>query len=214
MYKVFVNNKAIHFVKNINERILNTENTVVLRFYSKKIMMDSYNEFIADKDLSDLYIYNPSGITNAFHKFCDEFKIISAGGGLVKDGKHQKFLFIFRRDKWDLPKGKQEKGEQIRFTALREVEEETGIGNLVITEKLNITYHIYTEKKGEVLKITHWYSMLAKNPKEPTPQTNEDITEAKWLSKAEIKDALLNTYPSITLVMEDYFKRNKRKIGY
>ncbi len=209
MYKVFVNNRTIHFVKNINERIFNAEDTVILRFYSKKLMMDSYYEFINNKSLMHLYIYNPNGVTKAFNKFCDDFKVITAGGGLVKDSKTQKYLFIFRRGKWDLPKGKQDKGEEIRKTSVREVEEETGIDKLEIKEKLLNTYHIYIEKKT-ILKKTSWYLMQTTTDIKPVPQIAEDITEVKWMDETEIDEVMANTYPSIKLLVDLYFKKNRK----
>src|SRR4051812_48020306 len=58
-----------------------------------------------------------------------KFTIIRAAGGLVvNDGGEM--LFIFRRGKWDLPKGKLEEGEDLEECAVREVEEETGLKNV------------------------------------------------------------------------------------
>lgn len=56
-----------------------------------------------------------------------------AGGGLVYN-KNGEVLFIFRNGKWDLPKGGSDKGEDIEDTAIREVEEETGVKGLSITK--------------------------------------------------------------------------------
>ena len=138
------------------------------------------------------------------------FNFKTVGIIVFKDGKNSTYLFIFRRGKWDLPKGKQDEDENIRTTALREVEEETGIDNLIIREKLLNTYHIYHQKET-ILKKTSWYFMLTKTTNKPVPQINEDITEVKWMSKAEVFKALENTYPSVEYLVEEYFTSRKPK---
>ena len=57
--------------------------------------------------------------------------IIKAGGGLVKNEKGE-VLFMFRKGKWDLPKGKLDPGETMDACAVREVMEETGVSGLSI----------------------------------------------------------------------------------
>ncbi len=64
-----------------------------------------------------------------FSKIKKHFTVIQAGGGLVLNEKNE-LLMIFRRGKWDLPKGKIDAGETIDMTALREVSEETGLTKL------------------------------------------------------------------------------------
>ena len=75
----------------------------------------------------------------AYEAFCREFREVNAAGGLVMASagtltgastgsqEEARYLFIQRNGLWDLPKGHQEPGEDIRATALREVSEETGI---------------------------------------------------------------------------------------
>ena len=58
--------------------------------------------------------------------FFKHFKLIKAGGGLVKN-KAGQILLIFRRGKWDLPKGKLDDNETLLQCAIREVREETGL---------------------------------------------------------------------------------------
>ncbi len=55
-------------------------------------------------------------------------------------------LFMFRRGKWDLPKGKLDPGETLEACALREVEEETGVGQLELKNFLLVTEHTYAER--------------------------------------------------------------------
>lgn len=111
----------------------------------------------------------------------NHFPIIEAAGGLVKN-KNGKYLFIYRRKRWDLPKGKVDAGEVPQQTALREVEEETGLSPLEIVKFLTHTYHIYWLKDRFTLKRTHWYLMQYGGDKYPVPQTIEDIERVEWMT--------------------------------
>jgi 8-oxo-dGTP pyrophosphatase MutT (NUDIX family) len=139
--------------------------------------------------------------------FCSAFKVIEAAGGIVKN-KEGKYLFIFRNGYWDLPKGKLEKGEDIKSCAIREVEEECKISGLKIVNDLSTTYHIYELHKNKwALKITYWYEMFTNETKDPVPQVEEGILEAVWLSRNEIDKVLNNTYPSIFQVINEAIKK-------
>ena len=125
------------------------------------------------------------------------FKIIKTAGGIVSNDNNEK-LFIYRLDKWDLPKGKIEKGESIKEAAVREIEEECGITDLTIQNQLQDTYHVYTFKGELVLKQTYWFELTSSYDGELIPQLEEDITQVEWLTDAEIENKVLkNTYGSI-----------------
>lgn len=131
--------------------------------------------------------------------FFKHFNIIQAAGGLVLN-KKKEILMIFRRGKWDLPKGKLDKGETLEQCAVREVEEETGISKIELGKKIAVTYHTYTEFGKHNLKESHWYNMNTTDEK-LIPQTEEDITEIKWVKKSDIKNYTSNTFPSINDVL-------------
>ncbi len=109
---------------------------------------------------------------------------MEAAGGLVKNSSGE-YLFIYRRGKWDLPKGKADRDETAEETALREVEEECGLKDLKIIKELPATYHSFPEKGKNILKHTNWFLMKTKKP-EVTLQTEEDIEDHRWLKKEEI----------------------------
>ncbi len=132
--------------------------------------------------------------------FFKHFKIITAAGGLVTNGNNE-ILMIFRRGKWDLPKGKLDKGETIEECALREVEEETGLKNLTLGKKIITTYHTYDEFGKHILKESHWYKMKSKGEQDLVPQTEEDITEIKFIPVAELKKYTANTFRTIEEVL-------------
>jgi 8-oxo-dGTP pyrophosphatase MutT (NUDIX family) len=132
--------------------------------------------------------------------FFKHFKKIKAGGGLVKN-KNNEILMIFRRGKWDLPKGKLDDGETIAECAVREVQEETGLQKLVLQKPAGITYHCYEEFGKSILKESHWFHMLSEADEKLTPQTEEDISEIVWVKKENLKPYLENSFPTIVQLL-------------
>ena len=134
-----------------------------------------------------------------------EQQIITAGGGLVFNEKDE-LLMIFRRGSWDLPKGKLDAGETIEACAVREIKEETGLKEVVIGKFIGITKHNYFDKYigKEVIKESHWYLMTSNSSNTLHPQTEEDITEIKWVSIADLQAYLGNSYPSIVEIITKY----------
>jgi 8-oxo-dGTP pyrophosphatase MutT (NUDIX family) len=128
---------------------------------------------------------------------------IIAGGGLVLNDKG-KLLMIFRRGKWDLPKGKLDTGETIEECALREVMEETGLQNVHLGKLIGIGYHEYfdTYLQEDVIKETHWFAMRASGEQAVTPQTDEDITEIKWVSGSEMETCLQDSYANVVEIVK------------
>lgn len=151
-----------------------------------------------------------------FHKNVDELKkrffakftLIHAAGGVVKNEKKE-ILMIYRRGKWDLPKGKLDKKETLEECAIREVKEETGLKNLKLLSLLTVTYHTYQEGTRHIMKESHWFMMKAKSNQLLMPQIEEQIDIARWANNEEIPVYLLNSYPSVTDVLYAAMKKNK-----
>ncbi len=139
---------------------------------------------------------------HTYRTVCSGFKEVNAGGGLVSNRRGD-YLLISRNGLWDLPKGHQESGEDIRETALREVQEETGIKDLVLRDLICVTDHCYRRDGIWHLKHTWWYDMLYTDPVDLTPQREEDISKAAWVAKSALPPFLLNTYPSIVEVFRE-----------
>ncbi|MBP5412697.1 MAG: NUDIX domain-containing protein [Bacteroidales bacterium] len=136
------------------------------------------------------------------------FTFQKAAGGIVCS--KNKILAIERLGKWDLPKGHVEQGETDTQTAIREVQEETGIQHLKILQDAGFTYHIFPQDGCPklVLKQTHWYTMQNTPEEQATPQTEEHITRVTWLDKSDLQTFFNNTYPSISLLLETCFNKH------
>lgn len=136
--------------------------------------------------------------------FFKNFKVIEAAGGIVQNEKKE-ILFIQRLGKWDLPKGKIEKGEKEEQCALREVTEETGVTKLQLKKKVGETYHVYDEFGKHFLKISHWYHMTCPAKQVLKPQAEEHITQIKWVKTRDIKEPVKDTYPSVKDILGTFF---------
>jgi 8-oxo-dGTP pyrophosphatase MutT (NUDIX family) len=132
--------------------------------------------------------------------FFKKFVLIQAAGGLVSN-EADELLLIFRRGKWDLPKGKLDDGETLEQCAVREVAEETGLSGVDLLSPLIVTYHTYHEGSKFVLKESHWYKMKVAGQQKLVPQTEEDIAEIKWVKAKDLKSYIDNTFPSVVDVL-------------
>ena len=134
---------------------------------------------------------------------------ITAAGGIVENDQGE-ILFMFRRGKWDLPKGKLDNDETLEECAVREVEEETGLCNIERGELIDVTIHQYMEEGIEIEKETYWYAMKVKGEQKLVPQFNEDILELKWVKENELYLYLANTYPNIIEIVEKYYDKTNQ----
>lgn len=144
-------------------------------------------------------------------QFFKKFELHVAAGGLVLNEKKE-MLMIFRRGSWDLPKGHQDKGETIEECAVREVQEETGLKKLSITDPLLITYHTYQQGNHHILKESHWYLMQLEADEALVPQTEEDIEQIEWVGAENVHPYLTNAYPSIKDVINRYLDAGHLRI--
>ena len=136
--------------------------------------------------------------------FFKHFTVIEAAGGIVQN-EEKDLLFIFRLGRWDLPKGKMEKSESPETCAEREIEEETGVKKLKLKKKVGDTYHLYDAFGKHYLKISHWYYFTCSSKQTLSPQTEENITEIKWIKTKDIKKPVANTYATIKDVLSVFF---------
>jgi 8-oxo-dGTP pyrophosphatase MutT (NUDIX family) len=129
------------------------------------------------------------------------FTILVAAGGLITN-QEEEILLMFRRGKWDLPKGKQDDGENLEACAIREVEEETGLHSITLENKITETLHFYTYKEKKILKHTYWYKMKFTGTELTIPQIEEDIVDIQWIKPENLSKYLKFSYQNITDVFE------------
>lgn len=194
-YRIYINNNTLYITDDASELDVEVSRLTAADFdfpsFYKQISGLSGKSYL-------LLDQNPKAVFKSIKKSC---LIIKAAGGLVASAKDN-YLFIFRNKKWDLPKGKVEKGEKMKEAALREVEEECGVKISDNKEKLCKTYHVYTLGTDIVLKKTNWYSMTVKGEPKLVPQKEEGITKACWLNGTQLGPVIANTYPSIMDVLQ------------
>lgn len=193
MYKVFVNDKPI---------VLTTIEEPETYFKNFNLKLVKLNKVIRELNTTDLqearFIHKNED--KLLKKFLKKMPNVIAGGGKVYNDKGD-VLFIYRNDKWDLPKGKIEGVESIEETAIREVMEETGVAGLEIIKPLETTYHIFKRNGRYKLKITYWFEMKTSFSGDLYAQEFEGITKVAWLNPEQIKEALKNSYANIKLLI-------------
>ena len=198
MYKVFINNLSI---------ILTSKNKSLTQENSFLLSSITLNEILKKvRKHKKIFLYHPKK-SELLKVFKSKIKVIFASGGIVKNDNNQ-ILFIYRRGKWDLPKGKAEKGESIRETAVREVIEETGIEKLKIEKYFSNTFHIIRNNKKYFLKETSWFLMSSNFKGKLKPQLNEGIKSVKWKTFDDAKKIKKKTYGNISIILTDFLKQN------
>lgn len=146
---------------------------------------------------------NGRQLVDYLHK---NYIMVKAAGGIVENSNGDRLLMI-RNDRFDLPKGKVEDGETLSEAALRETNEETGLGNLLLGSLALKTYHIYNLYGGWHFKQTSWYRMKLNGSQPLVPQTEEGITDLRWLPVKEWNRCLKDSYATMRIIAEQSFGR-------
>lgn len=211
MVKIFINNTAVYLLERKDKQLIDKkypeENITHVKFSGKESLLLLIERAEKDKKESAVLLEheNADELFNIFKSF---YKSISAAGGVVKN-QNSEMLMIFRRGKWDLPKGKVEKHESAIEAAVREVQEETGLKKVKADNLIYFypwhqlcTYHTYFISDKRILKDTQWFSMQCADTSLPHPQVEEEITKAEWVPQNKIPDLMKNTYGSIVDVIK------------
>ena len=200
MHKIYIENRCI-IICPPDEQALSDPNAILYNIGTSVDIPALVGLFEVSDSLAKVFIPTDD-IEGTYMRICAEFKEVNAGGGLVSNRRGD-FLLISRNGLWDLPKGHQDPGEDISVTALREVQEETGIDELLLRDLICITDHCYRRDGIWHLKHTWWYDMLYTDPTDLVPQREEDISKAAWVAKSSLPPFLRNTYPSIAEVFRE-----------
>jgi 8-oxo-dGTP pyrophosphatase MutT (NUDIX family) len=199
--KVYFNEKPLYLADGMDkelEALAHHDDTVLIDEFSPPAINALIHEMRLAKIHSGILIHSDlEALRKAFYK---KFMLIKAAGGLVTN-EHKELLFIFRKNKWDLPKGKLENGEEIETCAIRETEEETGLKGVRMGKSLITTHHTYDESGHHILKETYWFKLSVTGKQEIKPQLEEQITEIRWVHPSSMNDVLSNTYPLIKDVL-------------
>ena len=194
MYKVFVNDKPLFLTNEVQKE------TDFKLFLLESVDIKKLIIKIFQNKIQKAFLYHPDEKL-IMKTLRAKLPVEKAGGGLVYNANGD-VLFIFRNGKWDLAKGGMEKNETIEETAIREVEEETGVNGLIITDKLQKTYHIFKRNGRYKLKITQWFEMRTQFEGTPQGQAEEGIDKVEWVQPDNIKKLLENSYENIKLLFE------------
>ena len=209
IYKIYINEVEVILKpsSDISMEDVMREKSIVIKYTgNKKDLLDYIS--IPDQYLrSERMIIHYHDFNALKSDFKSHFTEIEAGGGLVRNDRGE-YLFIFRRGSWDLPKGKIEDNETKKEATLREISEETGLKKMNIIRKLAVTRHTYRYNVGKrIIKKSHWY--LVETVKQPlTPQKNEDIEKAVWMTLDEFFSKKRQVYPNILDVIHSQSSHN------
>jgi 8-oxo-dGTP pyrophosphatase MutT (NUDIX family) len=202
--KIYFNDKPLFLCDDIDDVIapyVHHDDAVFIDEFSTPAIKSMIHEMKLEKvHAGILYHTDLEALKKAVFK---KFTIIQAAGGLVLNPS-KAMLFIFRRGKWDLPKGKLDEGETLDQCAVREVKEETGLQHVRVIEPLLVTYHTYDEDGRHILKESHWYLMHATGGQELHPQQDEQISDIRWVEEKDLKEYFANTYQLIRDVLQEH----------
>ncbi len=201
MYKVFVYGKPVYLTNDLSYFQQTTSNHKSV-YTTVEELSRLIKRIRANKTIEEYLIYC-FDLAEVWQSFTSLFMVIDAGGGIIRNKKGE-FLFIFRKGKWDLPKGKIDPGETIADGAIREVKEECGLTEVNLGNLLTTTYHTYTQGNKKILKQSHWYEMDVPNGQKLVPQLEEDITDIKWIKPTKLAEVRTNTFKSVADLLDEF----------
>jgi 8-oxo-dGTP pyrophosphatase MutT (NUDIX family) len=198
MYKIYVNGRLLILLSEqelLDKQICTNKTTLVSVFIGKKKVFRQHVDLLMKSpDIVEVYIWSKD-LQAMWQEFTESFTLIVAAGGFVTNQLNEALVFL-RQGVWDLPKGKIDPGEIPTEAALREVQEECGLQELVLGDFLQHTYHMYQTTRKTVLKKTWWYRMTSSETV-LIPQVEEGIEFVQWEAKPRVINRIKDFYPNL-----------------
>lgn len=211
MYSIYINEKPIILCHSEDVEQYQKKykgKTVLTSLYAYKVKsLLQHIDMMEKAQNHDAVIIHCTKYNKLKKDFKSLFDVVKASGGLVENEKGE-FLFIFRRGFWDLPKGKLDKKEALTDAAIREVNEETGVEDLLLGPRILVTRHMYRAGKKRAIKKSYWFHMNCKKQK-LIPQAEEDIEQAIWSTFEDFERYRSPIYASIQDVIRTFKVINK-----
>lgn len=207
--KIHINEKILYLCDTLDpalEELLHHPETIFIDQLDTHSVKAMLKELTLPEISTGVFLHSDLGDLKA--AVFKKFDVIKAAGGLVTN-ENKELLFIYRRGFWDLPKGKRDDGETMEACALREVQEETGLKQVTLIAPLLCTYHTYHQGTHHILKESHWYTMVSSVHEKLVPQTEEDISEIKWVPATALEPFKKAAYPSIADVLATWQLQEK-----
>ena len=203
--KIFFNDKPLFLCNDVNAELqpyVHHDDTVFIDELNLHTIKSMIHEMQDASIHAGVFFHHDLQELKAM--FFKKFTPVKAAGGFVLN-ENNEVLMMFRRGKWDLPKGKMDKKESFEECAIRETEEETGLKNINLISPLITTYHTYHEGTRYILKETKWFRMKVNGKQKLIPQAEEQITKLEWVEKNNLKNYMQNSFPSVKDVLEAGF---------
>ena len=198
---IYFNNKPLFLSNTLTgglEEYAHRKDTILIDELNIHTVKTMIHEMEQPEIHAGLFLWND--VDTVLEAFKRKLTPIQAAGGFIYAGDSS-ILFIFRKGKWDLPKGKLDEGEDLEACAIREIQEETGLRSLKLEAPLAVTYHTYRQQGEHVIKESHWYLVKGEKSEPLSPQLDEDIDQCVWVRPQDVARLMDNTHASIADVV-------------
>ena len=116
--------------------------------------------------------------------------VVAAGAVVTRKGPEGREVLLVHRpkyDDWSFPKGKQDPGEHVTATAVREVLEETGVE---IRLGRPLRPQLYAVGGGRAKTVHYWVGHVMGDDDVSSYEINEEVDDLAWLSETAAKEQM------------------------
>ena len=133
--------------------------------------------------------------------------VVAAGAVVVRKANGGEVLLVHRPkyDDWAWPKGKQEAGEHVTTTAVREVLEETGVE---IRLDRPLQRQVYLVSGGKAKTVHYWVGRVVGDPDVSGYPANAEIDQVAWFGFDKARAML--TYADDIALLDEVEKHRQR----